>query len=96
MGVRLFLYGRCILCCAIAAFAFLCLSTVGPILCILNMSCRFARVLTCLLFLHASGAVRFLDMPRELVMDVNKGCVRVQCRQAGDILFCFFSGHFQL
>ena len=52
---------------------FLCLYTVGPISCIFNMSCRFACVLTCLLFLQASGAVRFLDMPRELVMDVNKG-----------------------
>ena len=34
---------------------------------------------SCLLLLHVSGAIRFLDMPRELVMDVNKGCPHV-CR----------------
>ena len=52
---------------------------VGRATCILTMSYRLAVALSCLLCFHASGASRFLDMPRELVMDVNKGCYVCVC-----------------
>ena len=49
-----------------------CVILVETAVCILNMACRCVFALICLFF-HVSGAARFLDLPRELVMDVNKG-----------------------
>lgn len=43
------------------------------------MTLRGVVALACFVFAHMSHASRFLDLPRELVMDVNKGCVRGAC-----------------
>lgn len=61
------------------------------------MAWRGSFAFSCLLLLHVSSGSRFLDMPRELVMDVNK-----ECNHACNFFFVQTvdlsarGGHFQL